>query len=521
MNKLLIALFYFLLFTNLHAKENIRVGIYQNEPKIFLDANNKPSGFFVDILDEIASQENWTITYVPCQWSKCLNMLHNQEIDIMPDVAYTKQREKRFLFSKEPVISSWSVLYRHKSVDIDSIFNLKNKKIAVLKDSIQSNAIKRILTSYSTKPSEYKEVSNYKEAFKLLASKKVDCVITNRFYELNHDIGGYAKKTNIVIQPSMIKFAFSFSKKELADKIDFYLKEFKKKPGSIYYKAEKNWITPNKIEHIPNWILWTVTGFAFVILFLILLVIIFQKMVHKKSQELMQKEELMIIQSRHAAMGEMVGMVAHQWRQPLSVLSMSANNLKLSFELEGKEIPQELHEHFKTIFTTVKYLSNTIDDFRDFFKPNKAKKEINISQLIKEIEKIFEMSLNNNDIEFIVHNNENFLLKTFPNELLQVILNLVNNAKDVLVENKIHNPKITLTTSKSAKDNTISVCDNGGGIPKDILPKIGKQYFTTKTEKGTGLGIYMSIIIVEQHLNGSLKWENIDDGACFTILLPN
>lgn len=520
MNKFIIAFFCFLSFTYLHAKENIRVGIYQNKPKIFLDANNKPSGFFIDILNEIAHQENWTITYVPCEWSKCLNMLHNQKIDIMPDVAYTKQREKRFLFSKEPVISSWSVLFRHKSVDIDSIFNLKNKKIAVLKDSIQSNAIKRILASYSTKPSEYKEVSNYEEAFRLLASKKVDCVITNRFYELNHDIGKYAKKTNIVIEPSMIKFAFSFSKKELADKVNFHLKEFKKDPDSIYYKAEKKWITPKEQTKVPQWIIWVIISAVIIIFILILLVVLFKKMVNKKSLELLQKEELMIIQSRHAAMGEMVGMVAHQWRQPLSVLSMSANNMQLSFELEEKKVPQAIQEHLNTVFTTVQYLSDTINDFKNFFKPNKEKTKINIFHLIEEIEKIFKMSLNNNNIEFIVQHDKDFELETFPNELLQVILNLVNNAKDALIENKIQNPRITLVTSQTEDTHLISVCDNGGGIPKNILHKIGKQYFTTKTKTGTGLGIYMSIIIVQQHLNGSLKWENKDDGACFSISLP-
>lgn len=506
-------------FSSLVAQKSVNVGIYQNAPKIFMDNEQKPTGFFVDILEKIALEEKWELNYVPCLWSECLEMLENAQIDIMPDVAYTQERAKKTLFSQESVLSSWSVLYRHKDVQIDSILDLKDKTIAVLKDSIQANGIKTLLNTLSLKPHSYSEVSSFSEAFELLENKKADCVITNRFYELNHPLSNKIIKTNIVIEPSMIKFTFSPSNNDLANKVDFYLKEFKKNQESVFYKAQQKWMTPKEQSNIPTWFLWLAAGGLILILVLSGLVILFQKLVMKKSQELLQKEELMIIQSRHAAMGEMIEMIAHQWRQPLSIISMSASNIKLSRELEEEITPMTLQEHLNTVSDEVKHLSNTIDDFRNFFRPNKTKVKVPVSYIIQEVKKILEISLKNSNIEFIVQNDEDYEIETFANELLQVVLNLVNNAKDILKEKQISNSQIVLKTSQTNSSYTISIYDNGGGIPEGIFGEVGKQYFTTKSDNGTGLGLYMSIIIVEQHLNGSLRWENQENGACFTISL--
>ncbi len=519
LKKLLIICSYLLTVTYLYAQEEINVGIYQNAPKIFIDSNNKPSGFFVDILDEIALKENWKLNYTPCVWSDCLVMLENGKIDIMPDVAYMLERKKKFLFTNESIISSWSVLFRHKNVHIESIFDLEDKNIAVLKNAIQSTSIKESMKKFNIHPHQYKEVSDYEEAFKLLTDEKVDCVIVNRFYELNHKFADNVVKTNIVLEPSVMKYAFNLSRNDLVEAVDRDIKSFKKDKDSILYKATRKWITPSVPTHIPNWIIWLILGSIIVIVILSVVVILFQRMVRKKSQELLQNEELMIIQSKHAAMGEMIGLIAHQWRQPLSVISIISTNIIASVELEEEIIDNELAEEMKNISKQVQHLSTTIDDFRNFFKPNKTKVTINISYIIDEANKLLGNSLKSNNIEFITKNNENYEIETFPNELLQVVLNIINNAKDVLIEKQLENSTITLTTFQTKDSYKISICDNGGGIPKDILNKIGNQYFTTKADKGTGLGLYMSIIIVKQHLNGILEWENKEDGACFIISL--
>jgi len=519
LKKVLIICSYFFTVTYLYAQEEINVGIYQNAPKIFMDNSDKPSGFFVDILDAIALKENWKLNYIPCVWSECLVMLENGKIDIMPDVAYTLERKKKFLFTDESIISSWSVLFRHKNVPIESIFDLEDKNIAVLENTIQSTAIKESMKKFNIHPHSYIEVSDYEEGFKLLTDKKVDCVLVNRFYELNHKFADTIIKTNIVLEPSVMKYAFNLSRSDLAKAVDTNIKEFKADKNSIFYEATLKWITPNVPTQIPNWIKWIVLGSIIVILTLSVVVILFQRMVRKQTQELLQNEKLMIIQSKHAAMGEMIALIAHQWRQPLNIISIISSNITASIELEEKIKDNELAEYMKSISKQVEHLSTTIDDFRNFFKPNKKKVKINISYMIDEVKKLLGNSLKNNNIEFITKYNNNYEIETFPNELLQVILNIINNAKDVLIEKQLENPTITLSTFQTNDRYNISICDNGGGIPEDILKKIGTQYFTTKAEKGTGLGLYMSIIIVKQHLNGILEWENKEDGACFIISL--
>jgi len=122
----ILTLFLTLLYS--HESETLNVGIYKNPPKIFLDSSNNPSGFFVDILNEIAKRENWKLNYVECQWRECLSMLEEGNLDIMPDVAYSKEREKHFNFNKEVVLSNWSVLFTNKTSKISSILDLDKKK---------------------------------------------------------------------------------------------------------------------------------------------------------------------------------------------------------------------------------------------------------------------------------------------------------------------------------------------------------------------------------------------------------
>ncbi len=504
---------------NVKAKEDVKVGIYQNAPKIFIDSSGKPSGFFVDILDEIALRENLNINYVSCEWSECIKQLEDDQIDILPDVAYTKYRDKKFVFTQEPVLSSWSVIYKHKNARIDSVLNLQDKKIAVLKDSIQYDAIKMVLHAYGIKALEYKEVLNYSEAFKLLSNHDVDSVVINRFYELNHELGPNVVKTDIILKPSMLKYAFSTKKKDLADRINHHLVELKKDKNSIFYEAKKKWLTPKASTKTPKWLIYVVGVGIFVILTLAISVVIFQRLVTKKTKELLQKEELILLQSKQAAMGEMISLIVHQWRQPLSIISMSANNIELSASLGEKISEEKLCQSMKTISNQTQYLSSTMNDFKNFFKPGKTAEEVDVLEVINKVDSMLAGSLKNNNIVLELKSIDNYKIKTFQSELIQVIINIINNAKDVLKQTKPTNPKITISTTHTTKSLKIIISDNGGGIPKDVINKIGKQYFTTKGNNGTGLGLYMSIIIVKEHLGGSLKWENVDDGARFTIII--
>ena len=235
--------------------------------------------------------------------------------------------------------------------------------------------------------------------------------------------------------------------------------------------------------------------------------------------DMQKKDELMLAQSRQAAMGDMLAMIAHQWRQPLSVISMVANNLQVDMELQGQIKPQELTKLISTLNHQTQYLSQTIDDFRDFFKPDKRKEHITIADIIQRLQNLTQKALEDNGIKLTIENTLDVTLYTYPNQLIQVLINIINNAKDALNENEIAEPYIIINIKQTTKEYIIEVCDNGGGLDASIKDKLGEPYVTTKSKNGTGLGVYMSKIIMEKQLHGELVWKTNEEGCCFSVIL--
>jgi len=236
--------------------------------------------------------------------------------------------------------------------------------------------------------------------------------------------------------------------------------------------------------------------------------------------DLQKKDELMVAQSRQAAMGDMLAMIAHQWRQPLSVISMLANNINVKVEL-GEDVSKEDIDHLiVTLNKQTQYLSQTIDDFRDFFKPDKVKEVVSVSTVIEKVENLMLKSLQNNNITLEVPPSSEIKLPIYINQLIQVILNLINNAKDAIKAKGIEKGAIRINVDKDPKNVTISICDNGGGIDNSIADRLGQPYVSTKSKNSTGLGLYMSIMIIENHFDGKLQWKSDENGSCFYIILP-
>jgi len=227
------------------------------------------------------------------------------------------------------------------------------------------------------------------------------------------------------------------------------------------------------------------------------------------------KDKQLMHQSRLAQMGEMISMIAHEWRQPLAAISSTSSGIYLKAQL-GKLDKETAMELSKNITKFSQHLSTTIDDFRDFFKTNKEKKETTYIEIIDSVLGIVEISILNKNIKLEKNINSDYKFYTYPSELKQVVLNLIKNSEDILIENKIEDPIITI----EAKDNILTVRDNGGGVPLDIIDNIFDPYFSTKLKKdGTGLGLYMSKIIIEEHCNGKLDVYNDENGAVFIIEL--
>ncbi len=216
-----------------------------------------------------------------------------------------------------------------------------------------------------------------------------------------------------------------------------------------------------------------------------------------------------------AQMGEMISMIAHQWRQPISAISMDANNMTLDIALDNLD-NDTAEKYANSINEQTQHLSKTIDDFRNFYKPNKKVVVVKLEEVISKSLNIIKASLINDNIKIIEEYNSKEDIELYDNELIQVILNILKNAKDNFKEKQTKNPYIKIIT----ENRKISIYDNGGGIPEDIVKKIFDPYFSTKNEKnGTGLGLYMSKMIVEEHHKGKLSVQNTDGGVCFMVEL--
>lgn len=245
----------------------------------------------------------------------------------------------------------------------------------------------------------------------------------------------------------------------------------------------------------------------------------------KRNNEKKQQDKKFLEQSRLAQMGEMISMIAHQWRQPLASIAATSTNIRLKSELEvfdmskekaAKDYESYVNKNLKDIENFVQNLTTTIDDFRNFYQPNKKSVAVNLGDVIDKAINIIKPSLINHNVNIIKEYNSHEEVEVFEGEVMQVVLNLLHNAKENFKEKQIKDRKIILKT----ENRTISVCDSGEGVPEDIINKIFDPYFSTKSKKnGTGLGLYMSKTIIEKHHNGKLNVRNTDDGVCFTIEL--
>jgi two-component system C4-dicarboxylate transport sensor histidine kinase DctB len=234
-------------------------------------------------------------------------------------------------------------------------------------------------------------------------------------------------------------------------------------------------------------------------------------------------EKMLVHQAKQASMGEMIEMIAHQWRQPITAISMVTNSIL--FDLVLDELNEdELKKQLDDINEQVDFLSNTMDDFRHFFIESKTKENLSINSLINRSVNLVQKQYTDSNIKIIQEEiDKDVYLDVLKNELMQTILNILNNAQEAFNEipdNKIEKI-LSIRWNINNENIEIYIKDNAGGIKEDIIESIFEPYFSTKKDKnGSGLGLYISRIIITEHLKGNIYAQNIDDGTMFTIVLP-
>lgn len=502
---------------------------------------NRHTGIISDILSIIAEKSSLKFEAIHTNnWSTAVLLAENNKVDMYSAIPYSASRAKYMNFTSNDIFEYNACFVKH-SDDQTSYKNLQeeliDKTIGIVRSSSLGNSIKKKYPQ-----AKYIELDKTEDGFKKLQSSQIDLFIINSAtadYMIN--IKGYNNLEIAMKIDHVFKLKVAISKNmpdELLSIIDKTLADIdKSKIDKIYNK----WMSPpDTVEKID----WEIIIYIILIASIIVLFLIYRQYLLYKSnkhleelgrelekkvyertieleisnkkllQEVKAKEiatQQLIQQSRMAQMGEMISMIAHQWRQPLT--SISAITLTLSLNDYKKEYIQE---KLDLILQLVQHLSSTIDDFRNFYQPNKEAVHTTTDLVVKNTLSLIQCTLTNIDVETINDNDTKEQIEVYENELSQVLLNILNNAYDNFIEKKIENPQIQVTTTS----NSIYICDNGGGIDQNIIEKIFDPYFSTKNKlNGTGLGLYMSKTIVEVHHNGKLSAVNKDDGVCFIIQL--
>jgi signal transduction histidine kinase len=241
----------------------------------------------------------------------------------------------------------------------------------------------------------------------------------------------------------------------------------------------------------------------------------------EKIKDLEQSQATIINQSKFAVMGEMIAMIAHQWKQPLNVISLNIASLQM-MHLTGKYSKQELGEIIENSNETIEYMSKTIQDFTEFLKPSEIREKLKIGTIFYQLMSLVKSDIQQYGIDFSINFklDKELIIELNSSKFTQVIINIIKNAIDEFKSKHIESPTISIDIELIDNVYTISVQDNAGGIPLEILDTIFEPYVSTKGKNGTGLGMYMSKLLVESHLGGTIDVSNKNGGALFSLKLP-
>ncbi|MBU0463605.1 MAG: transporter substrate-binding domain-containing protein, partial [Proteobacteria bacterium] len=315
------------------AEKSVRVGVYENSPKVFIDEKGRPGGLWVVILDDMAAKENWNLIYVPGNWQQCLDRLESGEIDLMMDIAYSSEREARFDFNQVKVLSNWTVVYVHENQDITEIGDLENKTIAAMQGGIETKIFKQFDI-----PCTFVETLSYEEAFLAVDQGRAAAALISQFYGITHEDLHKVKRTSIVFSPLKLHFAATKGRHlDLLAAIDTHLQSMKADKVSIYHQELKKLLGGEEKEILPTWILYCLLLGSFLLLSILVFTLLLKRQVQAQTRELKSREE------RYRLHFENVSDVIYSLDQEFRVVDISPSVERLfgytAEELAGKPFP--------------------------------------------------------------------------------------------------------------------------------------------------------------------------------------
>ncbi|WP_162604694.1 response regulator [Geomonas edaphica] len=541
----------------LASPRTVSVGVYDNPPKIFVSAAGKPAGIFVDIIEHIAAKEGWQLQYVTGTWSQGLERLQKGEIDLMPDVAYTAEREKVYSFNKVAVLSGWSQVYARKGSGIQSILDLNGKRVAGLEKTIQLETLDRQAKSFGLKITQV-PVSNYKTEFEMIASGKVDAGVTNRYYGLMFARKSGLEDTPIMFDPAPYCFAArkdAAGPLQLLEVIDGHLTAMKTDPQSVYYATMKRWTSEEVHFNLPAWLplLGGVLGAALIMS--LVGGVVLKQQVNVRTRELQQinremeqridertsslrqanqqlcnaLDELALAkegaEAANRAKSLFLANMSHEIRTPLNaVLGFS------QIVLHDPNLSPANRRNLKTVNRSGEHLLALINDVLDMAKIESGRMSVealpfDLPGVLQDVVEVFSPKAASKELQLMleVHPDTPRYVLGDAGKLRQIVINLVGNA----VKFTDHG-WVALRARGDMRDGRpfveVEVEDTGPGVaPEDIQHVFGlfeQADVGRRTQGGTGLGLPISREYARL-MGGDLSVSSeAGHGACFRVILP-
>ena len=509
-------------------KDSIKMCVMPNSMPYSDIKDGKFSGFVADYINLIEKKIKKPITLVPTKsWSESLEFAKSKKCDILSSATDTKERENYFNFTKSYLNVPFVLLTKNETSFMMDLSSLKDKKISIVEDYAILDLLKE-----KYKNIEFVTVKDIDEGLDKVVNGEnfghIDTIAT-AWYKLQTKY-----LTQLSVSAKLDETANLSIGVRNDDSILFNI--FQKAVLSIdnFTKDEmlNKWISVEYKKEFDYSFLWKV---LFVISIIIISILYRQKLLNKlndslkekveeKTKELrninsdleirikkeveenLKKDRLISQQQKMVSMGQMIENIAHQWRQPLSLITTSVSGIKLKKQLNDLD-DEFLFNTIDSVINTSKYLSNTIDDFRYFFKPEKEKQDFSLKQCCTKTIDLIHSNFLNEDIK-IINNIEDIKIFGYETELIQVLINILNNSKDAL-ELSSDEKLIIIDVLRVNNKAIIKIRDNAGGIPENILDKVFEPYFTTKHQsRGTGIGLYMCQEIILKHMNGYFDISN-------------
>jgi len=522
---------FFGLAVTAYGSTTVRVGLYENKPRIFIDEEGNASGFWVTIIEYIASREGWEIEYVPGTWTESLTKLENHEIDMMPDVAHTEEREALYAFSDATVYASWSRVYARKGVDIRSTLDLEGKNVAVLGGSISvegPEGIKELVSAFDV-DCAFIELESYDRVFEMMDSGEADAGVVSRDFGTLRESDFPVVKTDILLQPVYLYFAFpkdSSLTPYLIERVDYHVNELKDDTDSVYYQALEEWlgIAPAEKTVIPESVRWALLG-VIVVAFGFAVMSFFQRSQFKSKSKALIAEtaERKKYEELNKLKSDLCSMVSHELRTPLAAIKGYVTMLaSYDDRLENDERMQSL----ASIDKATNRLTRLVDELLDMSRIDAGLLRLDTeladpAAVIRQAVAEARLRAPDYGFEGDVPAEGLPLVRMDVGRVRQVLDNLLDNAVKYAADGK----KVVVSALQHDGDIVFSVTDHGPGIPEHELERIFERMYRIEpppgsSAKGLGLGLSICKALVEAH-NGRIWAESQPgEGSRFVFTLP-